>query len=452
MTAPPTTALAWDQARLAAHAAGAAHLVDPVEVPLAEADGGTLARPLLARTDLPAFATSSIDGWAVRGPGPWRVVGRILAGTTAAPLDRDGTCVEIATGAMVPDGTEQIVRVEESTRTADGRVTGSARPTREWRDPGEEAHAGEELFPAGTPVTPGLIGLAASCGYDTLAVRRPQAAVLVFGDELLTSGLPGAGRVRDSLGPSLPAWLRRLGATTTGGATTSVTTTGGATTSATTTGGATTSVTTTGGGVTSVTTTRGATTGAAMTVATVPGVIGPVEDTLDAHVAAIRSALDGGADLVCTTGGTMHGPVDHLHAALRELGAGYVVNTVEVRPGFPMLLASVGRALVAGLPGNPQSAVVALLSLVAPALAGMCGRPVPALGRIRLRAAVPDRGRYTHLALVDRDGRPVTHVGSSMLRGLAGAAGFAVVPPGSPAAEGGEVALVPLPVLEGERP
>ena len=69
--------------------------------------------------------------------------------------------------------------------------------------------AGEELFPAGTRVTPGLVGLAASCGYDTLPVRRPRAAVLVFGDELLTRGLPGDGRVRDSLGPSVPAWLRR---------------------------------------------------------------------------------------------------------------------------------------------------------------------------------------------------------------------------------------------------
>ncbi len=149
----------------------------------------------------------------------------------------------------------------------------------------------------------------------------------------------------------------------------------------------------------------------------------------------------------------MHGPVDHLHPALHELGAEYVVNTVEVRPGFPMLLASVpGRALIAGLPGNPQSAVVALLSLGAPALAGLAGRPLPALGRIRLAGEIPGRGRYTHLALVDRDGRAVSHVGSSMLRGLAGAVGFAVIPPGSAGAAGDEAALVPLPLSSGERP
>jgi molybdopterin molybdotransferase len=392
------TTVTWDAARVAAHAAGARQPARVIEVPLDDADGATLAGPLPTRTDLPAFPTSSVDGWATRGPAPWRIVGRILAGTRAGALADDGTCVEIATGAMVPEGTEQIVRVEDSARTGDGRVTGEARAAKEWRDAGEEARAGEELFPAGTRVTPGIIGLAASCGYDTLAVRRPRAAVLVFGDELLTRGLPGDGRVRDSLGPSLPAWLRRLGAVTT-------------------------------------------------------EVIGPVEDTLDAHVKALREALDAGADLVCTTGGTMHGPVDHLHPALHEIGAGYVINTVEVRPGFPMLLASVdGGALVAGLPGNPQSAIVALMSLVAPALAGLAGRALPELARIRLGAAVPGRGRYTHLALVDRDGRPVSHVGSSMLRGLAGAVGFAVIPPESSGAEGDEAALVPLPLVDGERP
>jgi molybdopterin molybdotransferase len=393
--------LPWDQARRVAHSAGAVRAVPPVDRPLAEAEGATLAQPLVTRTDLPAFPTASVDGWAVRGPAPWRITGRILAGGPAAPLVEDGTCVEIATGAVVPEGTEQLVRVEDS-RTEDGLVTGSARPVKEWREVGEEARRGEELLPAGTPVTPGVLGLAASCGYDMLPVRpAPRAAVLVFGDELLTSGLPGDGRVRDSLGPSVPAWLRRLGADC---------------------------------------------------VVTA----GPVEDTLDAHVDVLRRALADGVDLVCTTGGTMRGPVDHLHAALHRLGATYVVNTVEVRPGFPMLLAAVdrpdgGSALVAGLPGNPQSAVVALMSLVAPAVAGLTGRELPALSRIRLSGPVPGRGAYTHLALVDADGSAVSHVGSAMLRGLARAVGFAVIPPGGTGVAGDEVALVALPLLTGER-
>ena len=398
--------MSWVQARESAYAAGqaAAAATGPVDVPLAVADGLTLAEPLVTLTDLPAFPTSSVDGWAVRGPAPWRITGRVLAGAQAKPLTEDGTAVEIATGAMVPDGAEAIVRVEESTTGADGLVSGTPREQREWREPGEEAHRGEELLPAGTPVSPGVVGLAASCGYETLTVYpRPEAALLVFGDELLTVGLPGGGRVRDALGPQLPAWLARLGGNVVDDA-----------------------------------------------------VIAPVGDTLDAHVDAIRGALAGGAGIVCTTGGTMHGPVDHLHPALHKLGAEYIANTVAVRPGFPMLLARFPTGqFLAGLPGNPQSAVVALVTLVAPLIAGLTGRVAPRLPEVTLAEPIAGRGGHTHLALVrqDPDGRvrPQRHVASSMLRGLASSIGFAVVAPGTNAEENQRVPLVPLPLLEGER-
>ncbi|MEU8295794.1 molybdopterin molybdotransferase MoeA [Micromonospora sp. NPDC048909] len=406
--APAPPPVGWDQARARVHAAGLAAALPVVARPLVETDGQTLAEPLTTRTDLPAFPTSSVDGWAVRGAGPWEVVGRVLAGGSPPPLTEDGTTVEIATGAMVPAGTTAVLRIEESERTLDGRVAGTPRATPEWREPGEEAYAGEQLLPAGTPVDPAVIGLAASCGYDTLPVRRaPRAALLVFGDELLTAGPPGAGRVRDALGPAVPAWLRRYGCEL-----------------------------------------------------TADDVIGPVADTLPAHVAALRAAL-GGADLVCTTGGTMHGPVDHLHPALAELGADYVVNTVAVRPGFPMLLARLtdadGRVrFVAGLPGNPQSAIVALVSLVAPLLAGLQGRSMPVLPQVTLAEPVSGRGDFTHLALVRLDraagtAHPVRHVGSAMLRGLAGADGFAVIRPGTSGEPGSPVPVVPLPLLPGER-
>jgi molybdopterin molybdotransferase len=401
--------LRWDLARAAAYAAGAG-AARPVEhVPIAGADGLTLAAPLVTLTDLPAFPTSSVDGWAVRGAGPsgpWRVVGRVLAGGSAPALVDAGTCVEIATGAMVPAGADQILRTEESSREGD-RVTGTPRAHPEWRVPGEEAHRGEVLLPAGTPITPGVIGMAASCGYDTIPVRpAPAVATLVFGDELATTGEPGAGRVRDSLGPSIPGWLRRLGASTIAGY----------------------------------------------------APRGPVPDTLDAHVDAVRAALDAGAELVCTTGGTMRGPVDHLHPALAKLGAEYVVNTVAVRPGYPMLLASLpGGRFLAGLPGNPQSAVVTLVSLVVPLLAGLQGRPAPRGPMITLGAPIPGRGGQTHLALVRRDpdsglAYPVAHTGSAMLRGLAQAVGFAVIAPDTTGEPGAQVPLVPLPIVDGEHP
>jgi len=80
----------------------------------------------------------------------------------------------------------------------------------------------------------------------------------------------------------------------------------------------------------------------------------------------------------------------------------------------------------------------------------MLGRPLPELPRIRLSRPVPGRGGHTHLALVNAEGAAVGHAASSMLRGLAGSAGFAVIPPGGNGEAGAEVALVPLPLLPGE--
>ena len=110
---------------------------EPVEVPLAAADGHTLAAALTTLTALPAFPTSSVDGYAARGPGPWRVVGRVLAGAVPDPIDLD-TAIEIATGAMVPVGTEHIVRVEDADST-DGPGHRRVPALPDWRDLGDEA-------------------------------------------------------------------------------------------------------------------------------------------------------------------------------------------------------------------------------------------------------------------------------------------------------------------------
>ncbi|NUQ89490.1 MAG: molybdopterin molybdotransferase MoeA, partial [Glycomyces artemisiae] len=369
-----TDPITWADARETAWAAGYAAKPAPAELPFAEAAGSALAAPLTAVSDLPAFPTSAVDGWAVAGPAPWRIGGEVLAGHVPEPL-ASGAAVKIATGAQVPEGTDGLIRLEHST-VEDGYVSG---PTdREWREAGEEARHGEELMPAGTPVTPPVIGLAAAAGHLTLPAHgRPRARVVVFGDELLTSGVSGKGRIRDALGPMVPHLL--VGAD-------------------------------------------------------VQASIGPVEDTLEAHVAALREAL-ADADVVCTTGGTMVGPVDHLHAALAEIGAEYVLNTVAVRPGFPMLLARTADGkFIAGLPGNPQSAVIAVVTVVTPLLAGLRGLPLPPLRTVELAEDVPGRGSFTHLALVDPAGRRLAHHGSAMLRGLAGAAVFAVIPPDDAAA------------------
>ncbi|WP_269676109.1 molybdopterin molybdotransferase MoeA [Kitasatospora mediocidica] len=374
----------WPQAREAARQAVRAPLpAEPVD--LAAALGRTLAGPLTALTDLPAFDTSAMDGWAVSGPGPWRLAGRVLAGRTPPPL-ADGWATEIATGAQLPPGATAVLRREHG-RAAEGDTLreldpGGLPPGQDVRPRGQECHRDEALLPAGTAVTAAVIGLAAACGYDRLTVRRrPRVELLVLGDELLDAGLPGPGLVRDALGPLLEPWLRAAGAEPIGR--------------------------------------RG------------------IRDDFGLLRDALRHSS---ADVVVTTGGTAAGPVDFLHAALAAAGGRLLVDGVAVRPGHPMLLAELppagsatGPRYLVGLPGNPLAAVAGAVTFALPLLHRLCGRP-PGPGRfVRAGARLPGHPTDTRLLPV-RHGEhgpvPLAFDGPSMLRGLALADALAVVPPG----------------------
>ncbi|WP_457034293.1 molybdopterin molybdotransferase MoeA [Kitasatospora sp. P5_F3] len=382
--AAPVQALhhcSWPQARRAARLA-ARRPLPTVGLALGAALGQTLAGPLEALTDLPAFDTSAMDGWAVAGPGPWRLAGRVLAGEPCGPL-ADGAAVQIATGAQLPPGATGVLRREHG-RT-DGVVLhglGEVTPGQDVRPRGQECRRGEVLLAAGTVVTPAVLGLAAACGYDRLTVhRRPTVELLLLGDELLDSGLPGAGLVRDALGPLLPPWLAAAGAE----------------------------------------------------------LIGQrrVGDDFGLLRDAIRHSP---ADVVVSTGGTAAGPVDFLHEALTATGARLLVDGVAVRPGHPMLLAELpdGRHLV-GLPGNPLAAVAGTVTLALPLLDRLAGRPGPELRTEPVAAALPGHPTDTRLVPVVRTDRglvPLAFDGPAMLRGLALAEALAVVPPGGVPADG----------------
>lgn len=368
----------WEHARAAAHGAG--RPLGTERLPLRDAHRRTLARDVRAATDLPPFLSSAMDGWAVCGSGPWVVDGSVLAGSApAAPLV-PGRAVEIATGAPVPDGTLAVVRREDGL-VRDGVLTAEPVAGRHLRPAGEEAVEGSLLIATGTVLGPAHLGLAAAAGADTVeVVRRPTARVLVLGDELLDRGSPADGRVRDALGPQVPAWLERLGVDCLG--------------------------------------------------------VHRVEDTLDAHLAALDAADD--VDLLVTTGGTAAGPADHVHGALAGRDGALVVDSVAVRPGHPMLLATLpGPRWLLGLPGNPQAAVAALLTLGGPLVAALLGRPLPVLGAASspVDISAPPHATRLVLAALGPDGaEPTSHHGSGMLRGLAVADGYLVVPPGGSSA------------------
>jgi molybdopterin molybdotransferase len=238
-----------------------------------------------------------------------------------------------------------------------------------------------------------VLGLAAEVGLDLLRVRRPPAvAVLLTGDELVHSGGSRHGLVRDSVGPALPGWVGGLG-------------------------------------------------GVTLPAAGVP-------DTDAATLVAVVQKA--GGDVVLTSGGAGGGPKDLVTAALRELGAELVVDGVDCRPGSPARLAGLpdGRWLVS-LPGYPYAALVAVLTLLGPLLAGLGGRPLPVLPTAVL-AAAPPPGRTprpaTRVLPVRRrpDGtvEPVGRDRPGNLWGAAGADALAAVPPDWTA---GPVPLLPLP-------
>lgn len=377
----------WPRARTLA---AAAEQLPPERVPLGEADGRILAEDAAALSDLPAFDTSAMDGWAVCGAGPWTIVGEVLAGSAPEITLQQGQGCVIATGAAVPVGATGIVR-REAGEVTDGRLAATSVVTDDIRSAGQECAKGEVLADSGTRMGPATIGLLAAAGLDDVLVRtRPKVAVVLFGDELVESGIAGVGHVRDSLGPQLPGWLRRLGADV-------------------------------------------------ISVETVP-------DTLDAHVDAISRSADD-ADIVMTTGGTAAGPVDHVHSAVHELSGEFVVDSVAVRPGHPMAMANLGTAWLVALPGNPQSAIVSLLTLGAPLIDSMCGLMQHPLPEVTLAAdAKAPATEHRLLACRNVDGRaePVKHLGSAMLRGLSVADGFAVLPPGG-ARSGERVQWLDLP-------
>ncbi|MEU3604018.1 molybdopterin molybdotransferase MoeA [Streptomyces sp. NPDC035033] len=408
----------WPEARaLAARAGAEARAATdraPVRVPLGQALGRALAEPLRALTDLPSFDSSAMDGWAVAGPGPWRVREEsVLAGHPGAGALAPGEAVRIATGARVPAGATAVLRSEHARTEPSPVGTGPGaagtvllHPLREVvtgqdiRPRGQECRTGDELLPAGCPVTPAVLGLAAAAGYDEVAVApRPRVEVLVLGDELLAAGLPHDGLIRDALGPMLGPWLTALGA--------------------------------------EVLATR------------------RIGDDAEALHAAVTGSA---AELVVTTGGTAAGPVDHVHRVLDKAGATLLVDGVKVRPGHPMLLARLdaGRHLV-GLPGNPLAAVSGLLTLAAPLLAALAGAGGPgasggpgdsgAPASVPLRDGVQGHPYDTRLVpVVHRDGGlvPLHYNGPAMLRGIAAADGMAVVPPGG-AEAGRRPALLALP-------
>lgn len=410
------TRSSWSDARRIAHAAGAAQRSDVVDtLALTEALGHVLAAPLVSPIAIPHYASSAMDGWAVVGRGPW-----VLLTGGDAELARsvglsDGVAVDVLTGGLIPTGAEAVLQLEHGVvehgagsarlHLAPQARSDEVRPGRHVRPAGAESPAGSTVLDAGTRLGPVHLAVAAGAGFDRVpVVPTPRVRLVLTGDEVVTSGVPGPGFVRDSFGPSLPGVIASLG----GVVTSSVRVGDDASTTA---------------------------------------------DAL-----GLTSAVGGPArhqrDLVVTTGGTGDSRADHVRALLRDAGADFLVDGVDVRPGGPALLARLpdGRLFV-GLPGNPLAALLSVLTLVHPVLAGLQGLELPALRPAVLASPVDGARSETVLrpyrSVHDPDSatphaEPTPWHGAAMLRGLADADGVLVCP-GSGADAGVLVPSLDLP-------
>jgi molybdopterin molybdotransferase len=377
----------WEQARSEAY--GYWKKLPAEKITIGACLDRTLAKDALALVELPTYPTSAMDGYAVAGKGPWKIVGEVKAGAPMKGALKDKTAVKIATGSVIPENTFGIIRWEVATVDGD-ELSGEVKQGQDIRPEGLESKQGDVLAAAGTVLNPGLIGLLAAAGHDALeVVRKPRATIILLGDEIVLDGLPHDGLVRDALGPQLPGWLHRLGVEV---------------------------------------------------IATQY-----VSDELELVEKAFATAAKN-SDIIFTTGGTADGPRDHVHAAIAALKGELIIDRVKVRPGHPMLLAHINKTPLVGLPGNPQSAIVALLTLGQPVIDALMGRKETELNQIVTGDDIDVPEGFTRLVLgniVDGWFEMGEYLGSAMLRGLAHSTGFGVADKSME--EGEMIAWLPLP-------
>ena len=360
-------------------------------VALADGLGRVLAEPVFAPHDLPGFARSTVDGYAVRAadtygaseglPGYLEVAGEVAMGAPATVAVAPGGAVAIPTGAVLPDGADAVVMVEHTQQAMTGtvEVLRPVAPGEGMVRADEDARTGEELVPAGRPLRAQDLGLLAAAGVVGLAVlERPRVAIISTGDELVDPATPRlrAGQVRDASTVALAALIREAGGE--------------------------------------------------------PVVRGIVADDRSALQAALASAL-AVADVVVVSAGSSVGGRDETAAAVAALGPpGIWCHGLALRPGKPTLLAECGDVPVIGLPGNPRSALVVFRLVGMPIVRRVAGwEVVPGQPSIRAplaRDLASAAGRLDVVQVRMRDGVATPLFGASaLLSVLTAADGFVVI-------------------------
>ncbi|HEY1353286.1 MAG TPA: gephyrin-like molybdotransferase Glp [Ktedonobacteraceae bacterium] len=374
---------------------GAIHPLLPTQVPLAEAAGLILATDVVAHEDMPPFANSAMDGFALRSqeslprqgqPARLRITGSVAAGYVAEHAVEEGTAMRIMTGAPIPAGADTVIQSE---------LTASDGPQSAWvdilqpvtagnniRPAGEDMRRGQTILRAGSEIGPWETGILATLGLAQVPViRRPRVAIVGTGDEVVEiDQTPGPGQIRNSNSYLLAAAAARAGAQ--------------------------------------------------------PVRLGVARDTAQSLREHLGRAHD--SDLVITSGGVSVGDFDLVKDILAEQGEIHFWR-INMRPGKPVAFGHIGQTPLLGLPGNPVSAAVTFELFARPVLRKMLGHT--RLQRPQVEVTVEDgvaekamRRHYVRAHVRWHEGRFLAHTtgnqGSNILTSLINANALIVVPEG----------------------
>ncbi len=391
------------------------HPLEPESVPVLEALGRVLAEDVSAGEDIPPYANSSMDGYAVRAadtagasrgtPVRLRIVDAIGAGYVSEQTVTAGTAIRIMTGAPIPPGADAVVRVEDTAgadiadidrASEEGWVSiFAAAPVGQYvRPSGEDVRQGELVLSRGTVIRPQEVGMLAALGHGEVAVtRRPRVAILATGDEVVAIDAPLApGKIRNANSYSNAAQVLNCGAT--------------------------------------------------------PLLLGIARDQVRELTERIRAGLARGVDLFLTSGGVSVGDFDlvkHVLAAEGEIG----FWRVRMKPGKPLAFGRLNlprdgesageeRSVpVLGLPGNPVSVMVSFEMFARPAIMTMLGvtqweRPVVEATLVDEVAHKDGRRHYLRVRIEERAGDYRATLtggqGSGILSSMVKANALAIIP------------------------
>jgi len=313
-------------------------------IPLTESAGRILAEDIRSDTDLPEFARSIMDGYAVNGastfgagegnPAYLEIVGTVAMGQLPDFSVGPGQAVRISTGGLLPQGADSVVMIEHTAAIDDNtiEVYRSVAPGQNMVAAGEDLKKGEQLLADGCKIRPPESGLLAALGKTRVKVYKvPRIGIISTGDEIVAvDARPGPGQIRDINTYTLAGLVGQTGA------------------------------------------------------AAIP--LGIVKDDYESLRAKCAEALEQ-YDMVIVSGGSSVGARDYtidIIAALQD--AQILFHGISISPGKPTILARVGQKAFWGLPGHVVSAMIVFSQIVTPFIEYISGFAGRNSGRFQLTA------------------------------------------------------------------